>query len=158
VLAHANRRGIPTVLDADMGDGPALRELVPLARHVIFSEPGFAEWAGFDSDDARAGPRLQALARDGAALAAITRGARSVLYATGEGLFELPAFDVVARETLGAGDVFHGAYALCMAKGEGIAASLRFAAAAAALKCTRSGGRSGMPASAEVLAFLAAEG
>jgi sulfofructose kinase len=155
MLARADSLGIPTVLDADMGDGPALRELVPRAGHVIFSEPGFAEWAGFESDDTRAGARLQTLVSEGAALAAITRGARSVLYATREGLSELPSFDVVAQETLGAGDVLHGAYALAVGKCKDIVPALRFAAAAAALKCMRSGGRSGMPSYPETMAFLA---
>lgn len=158
VLAHAATQGVPTVLDADMGDAPALRELVPRAGHVIFSEPGFAEWSGFDSDDGRTGALLQNLVRDGAELASITRGARSVLYATRDGLSEFASFDVVAKETLGAGDVFHGAYALAIGRGEAIVPALRFAAAAAALKCMRSGGRAAMPTYSEAMAFLAERG
>lgn len=154
-LEHARRAGIPSVIDAEMGDAAALRELVPRAGHVIFSENGFAEWAGFASDDARrAGEHLQALVAGGAALAAITRGARSVLYATQEGIAELPPFAVDAVETLGAGDVFHGAYALALARGEAIVAALRYAAGAAALKCMRAGGRAAMPGDDEVRAFL----
>ena len=66
----------------------------------------------------------------------------------------LPAFPVKPVDTLGAGDVFHGALALGLAEGLEIEAALRLAAAAAALKCTRSGGRAGTPSRSEVDAFL----
>jgi sugar/nucleoside kinase (ribokinase family) len=49
-------------------------------------------------------------------------------------------FPVKAIDTLGAGDVFHGAFALALAEGRDVAAALRFATAAAGLKCTRLGG------------------
>jgi sulfofructose kinase len=154
-LDHAKRIGIPSIIDAEMGDAAALRELVPRAGHVIFSENGFAEWAGFGDDDvARAGERLLALVASGAELAAITRGSRSILYATREGLAELAPFAVDAVETLGAGDVFHGAYALALARGEAVVPALQYAAAAASLKCTRAGGRAAMPTHEEVAAFL----
>jgi sulfofructose kinase len=154
-LEHAQRAGIPSVIDAEMGDPAALRELVPRAGHVIFSENGFAEWAGFASDDAdRAGQRLQELVASGAELAAITHGPRSILYATREGLAELEPLAIDAVETLGAGDVFHGAYALALARGSGIVPALRYAAGAATLKCMRAGGRAAMPGHEEVVGFL----
>lgn len=156
-LEHARRVGVPSIIDAEMGDAAALRELVPRAGHVIFSENGFAEWAGFASDEEdRARGRLRALVDAGAELAAITRGPRSVLHATRAGVGELPPFAIDAVETLGAGDVFHGAYALALARGDGIDAALRYAAAAAALKCMRAGGRAAMPGDDEVRRFLAA--
>lgn len=158
ILEHANSTGIPTVIDAEMGDPAALRDLVPRARHVIFSENGFREWAACDSDHPSAGAQLRQLVQAGAALAAITRGPRSVLYATREGVAQLPCFEITAQETLGAGDVFHGAYTLALARGSEILQALRYAAAAAALKCTRSGGRTAMPTDAEVTAFLEARG
>ena len=71
-------------------------------------------------------------------------------------MIHLPAFPVTAVETLGAGDTFHGAFALALAEGLAIAAAMRFAAAAAALRCTRSGGRTALPSRQEVMALLAA--
>jgi sulfofructose kinase len=67
----------------------------------------------------------------------------------------LPAFPVTPLDTLGAGDVFHGAMALALAEGSDIERAFRLAAAAAAIKCTRSGGRAGTPSRDEVEAFLA---
>ena len=50
---------------------------------------------------------------------------------------------------------FHGAFALALAEDRDPIAALRFAAAAAAIKCTRFGGISGAPQRAEVEALLA---
>ena len=58
-------------------------------------------------------------------------------------------------DPLGAGDVFHGALALALAEGVATAQAVRFASAAAAIKVTRFGGRSGAPTRAEVDQFLA---
>jgi len=66
-----------------------------------------------------------------------------------------PAFAVRAVDTLGAGDVFHGAFALAIGEGMPERRAVRFANAAAALKCTRfGGGRGGAPSRAEVERFL----
>ena len=58
--------------------------------------------------------------------------------ATGETLRASPVFAVDAVDTLGAGDVFHGAFTLALAEGRDVEAAMRFAAAAAGLKCARS--------------------
>jgi sugar/nucleoside kinase (ribokinase family) len=57
-------------------------------------------------------------------------------------------------DTLGAGDVFHGAFALAITEKQELRAALRFASAAAALKCTRFGGAFAAPQRAEVEALL----
>ena len=67
----------------------------------------------------------------------------------------MSAFPIRPIDTLAAGDVFHGAFALALAEGRAEADALRFAAAAAAIKCTRFGGITGAPGRAEVEAFLA---
>jgi sulfofructose kinase len=56
---------------------------------------------------------------------------------------------------LGAGDGFHGALAMALGEGMRERAAVRFANAAAAIKCTRfGGGRRGAPNRAEVEALL----
>jgi sugar/nucleoside kinase (ribokinase family) len=67
----------------------------------------------------------------------------------------MPAFQVTAVDTLGTGDVFHGGFALALAETGDLAAALRFAAAVAALKCTRFGGGAATPGRADVEALLA---
>ena len=85
---------------------------------------------------------------------AVTDGPRGVFYLDGNGVKHYPAFAVDAVDSLGAGDVFHGAFALALAEGMNEQRALRFASAAAAIKCTRFGGRDGCPTRVELDAFL----
>ena len=162
VAARARALGIPVVLDAEMGNVDLARALVPMADHVIFSETGWAEWMGRAPDEGETRTALLGLVDGGAALAAVTMGELGVFYAAGAdalpgqagAVMHLPAFPVAVVETLGAGDTFHGAYALALAEGFMVEDAIRFAAAAAALRCTRSGGRAALPSRQEVLALL----
>jgi len=67
-----------------------------------------------------------------------------------------PAFDVPVIDTLGAGDVFHGALLYALLKGRNLEDSLVFSNAAAALSCQVVGGRNGCPTLGDVEALLAA--
>jgi len=69
----------------------------------------------------------------------------------------IPGLDVVAVDTLGAGDVFHGAFALAIGEGKDVAEAGRFANVAAGLKCAQSNGRDSIPSRAEVWKKLANE-
>lgn len=152
-LTEAEARGVPTVLDGERSETRLLLDLVPRVRHAIFSVPGLANFA----------PGLRpieglrrALGAGVTELAAVTRGERGVLWMRrGEDRArEMPAFPVAATNTTGAGDVFHGAYALALAEGMEIEAALRLANAAGALRA-----RDGRTADRrETEAFLAAQG
>ncbi len=155
VARRAREARVPVVLDGEMGNVDLLRRLVPLADHLIFSEPGFAEWLGKSVPIESVAEYLTVLVGAGASLAAVTHGERGVVFAHAGGAGHAPAFPVRALETLGAGDAFHGAYALALAEGQSIDAALRFAAAAAALKCSRTGGRAALAGRAEVERLLA---
>jgi sulfofructose kinase len=65
-----------------------------------------------------------------------------------------PAYKVKNIDTTGAGDSFHAGYLYGVLKGWSMPERLRFAAATAALKCTRPGARTGAPRLAEVSRFL----
>ena len=80
--------------------------------------------------------RLDALVRAGCALArGDARRARRAVRDAARRMRASRHLAVDTAETLGAGDVFHGAYALALAEGAAIDDALRFAAAAAAEKC-----------------------
>ena len=83
--------------------------------------------------------------------------ASSHLVFSSEPLQETPAFPVHTVDTLGAGDVFHGAFTLAITEGQPLQDALRFASAAAALKCTRYGGAFAAPQRIEVEALLGRE-
>ncbi|MEO1651230.1 MAG: PfkB family carbohydrate kinase, partial [Pseudomonadota bacterium] len=67
----------------------------------------------------------------------------------------VPAFKVGVVDTTGAGDAFHGGFSLAVAERRSVVDCARFAAAVAAMKCTRLGARAGLPDRASVEAFLA---
>jgi sulfofructose kinase len=150
-LTFAAAAGIPTVLDADMSIDPLAGELLGLADHVVFSEAALSRMSGL-SEPAQA--LHWARGRVRGPYVGVTVGALGYLWLAGETLHSMPGYPVKAIDTLGAGDVFHGAYALALAEGRDVAAAARFANAAAAIKCTRASGRRGIPLRAEVEAWL----
>ena len=91
---------------------------------------------------ARAGRRY---ARRTPGVPVVTDGAKGLYWLEHGQLRHMPAFKVDVRDTLGAGDVFQGALALAIGRGEDVAQALRFGSAAAAVKVTRFGGREGCP-------------
>jgi len=152
-LRAARAAAIPSVLDGDVAERATLRSLAGIAEYAVFSRAGLTCFAA--AGDTEGGLR-QALAL-GARFAAVTDGERGVCWIeAGQpgGLRELPAFAVHVVDTLAAGDVFHGAFALMLAEGGAPAAALRFASAAAAIKCSRPGGRDGSPSRDDVERFL----
>lgn len=95
---------------------------------------------------------LLRLAGMGPRFAVATLGAGGALaVADGRLLFE-PAFRVCSTDTTSAGDVFHAGCLYGLLGGWEVRRTLRFAAAAAALECTRLGGRAALPSLDEVLA------
>lgn len=151
-LKLAREAGLPGVLDGDRR--PPHPDLVATASHVAFSQQALQEISG--EEDPRLG--LSRLGRETSTWLAVTLGKDGVVFLEKGEVVHLPAFPVEAVDTLGAGDVWHGAFALALAEGQGERAAIRFASATAALKCTRFGGRSGTPRRDEVERFLAAAG
>lgn len=150
LCAEARRRGIPVIVGVDramaLTDG-----LLTAASHLLFSSEQVQETAGVADD----GAALKRLAGLTSAFLAATRGPHGTIWLNDAGtLEETPAFPVEAVDTLGAGDVFHGAFTLRLAEDSGVREALRFAAAAAALKCTRHGGGQAAAQRIEVEGFL----
>ena len=91
----------------------------------------------------------------GRACAVITAGEKGCWYSqNGSPAVRVAGFPVKAIDTTGCGDVFHGAYAAAIARGESIADAVLLANASAALKATRPGGRLGIPNLATVRKFV----
>jgi sulfofructose kinase len=151
ILDAARAAGLPAILDGDIGQPEAVRDLAGRASHVAFSEPGLALVAGTDA----AGEGLRRMAAQTDGVVGVTLGAAGFLWLDGSRERRIPAPAITAVDTLAAGDVWHGAFALALGEGRDIETSARFANAAAAIKCTRAGGRRGAPSRAEVDALLA---
>jgi len=151
ILTEAKARGLIRVFDGDVASRETITTLAPLASHAIFSEPGFRIFSGRD-DALVALPELAA-GFDG--VMGVTLGENGFAWVEDGDVRTVPAPKVEVVDTLAAGDVFHGSFALCIAEGKSVADAGRFACAAAALKCTRFGGRTGIPTRAEVEALVA---
>jgi sulfofructose kinase len=146
-LAWARARGVPSLLDADVAPLPALDRLVPLARWVAFSEPGLALWARGRERE----PALAAARSLGPELALVTLGPDGACWVGDEGGLDcISAPAVQARDTTGAGDVFHAALALALVEGRATRDAVAWACAAAAFKCERGLGADGAPTRADL--------
>src|SRR5205085_10738550 len=107
ICAAARNRGIPVVLDADGSEHEGV-ELLNMTSHVVFSAEGLRTVAGIE-DLAAALVQVRPLTD---AFLAVTDGKNDVLWLDGAMPRAMPVFKVNVVDTLGAGDVFHGAFAL----------------------------------------------
>ena len=177
----AAKLGIPVVADIESARDPGTAALAAAAGHLIASEEYArdvcgAKGTGGEEDPAArlsadpavrlsADPAVRlsaeparavaAMARPDRACAAVTAGAKGCWYSESGGpVVHVPAYRVRAVDTTGCGDVFHGAYAAVISRGGGVPEAISVATAAAAIKATRPGGRSGIPGMDEVGAFM----
>lgn len=96
----------------------------------------------------------RAVASRGPRLAVFTFGERGCTGFGPEGAFQVPAYRVQAVDTVGAGDVFHGAFLAGLLQEKTAEEAARFASAVSAIKCTRIGGRAGIPSLETTLHFM----
>lgn len=118
----ARRQQIPVIVDLDV-DEDDMWSVARTATHVVCDEDLAEAMGGTDT--------LLRRIHDLGTWGAVTLGARGV--ATRSGLVR--AFPVEVTDSTGAGDVFHGAFALRIAEGSTPDSALEFAAAAGAEKC-----------------------
>lgn len=148
-LQAAHTAGKPAIVDCDHdpADAPGIIEE---ATHVVFALATLRRLTRCDDP----GEALRAVSAHTPAWVAATAGGEGVYWLEAGNLRHGPAFTVAVVDTLGAGDVFHGAFALAVGEGMPLPEALRWASAAAALKCTRFGGREGIPHREELDTFL----
>ncbi len=133
--------GIPVSIDigSDRPVDPALLNLVSIAivsetwadHHLVPQDPISSSQKCLEYD------RMQ--------VAAVTSGTSGSFWSSNTDQFFQPAYPVGVIDSTGAGDVFHGAFLHAWLKQESIRDSAQFASAAAALQCTRVGGKQGIP-------------
>jgi len=109
-----------------------------------------------NSDDLAAA--LEAFKSLGPQIVVFTLGPDGWVFSGPTGRGRGKAFAVQVRDTTGAGDAFHGAFAYGFARGWEVGRCAEFSGAVAAIKCTRSGGREGLPTLAQTIEFLRKNG
>lgn len=152
VVTRARQLGIPTVCDINVS--PRNQGIVALCDYPVVpraSAMGMVD----DGDMHKALDRIRAL---GPKAAVVTCGEDGAYYADDGDRGYVEAFKVDAVDTTGAGDVFHGAFAVGLARGWQIRDIVTFTSAVSAIKCTKVGGRAGIPTFPQTIDFLASRG
>lgn len=92
--------------------------------------------------------------RKGPEIVIFTFGTEGCFGVYGDTYFETPAFKVETVDSTGAGDVFHGAFDYGYLQKWDVPYITRFCSAFSAIKCTRQGGRAGIPTKENVMRYL----
>ena len=148
-LTLARELGIPSLIDADIAPVD-ISGLIDLATYTIFSERGLEMVSG--QKDLEAG--LALINESSATWPAVTSGELGSSWLDQGGLQKCPAEKIDAVDTCGAGDVFHGAFAVAMAEQQAIGEAMHFAGVVAALKCKTFGGSLGTPGRGAVDSYI----
>ncbi|MDI9469254.1 MAG: carbohydrate kinase family protein [Bacillota bacterium] len=139
----ARASGIPVVIDMERGD-PTVLEHLDLITSLIGSETCYRDtFPGAERRDVERHAR--SLTEQGPRDVLFTFGAGGVAGVADGRYHEQAAFPVTVEDTVGAGDVFHGVWFALRMEGADPETCSRYAAAAAAIKCTRPGGTGGIP-------------
>lgn len=149
LAVSARERRITTMLDAGSVHKGTVT-LTPLVDYLVASEKFARDFTG-EPDIQGA---LEALSQRAPSVV-ITLGEKGLIWKNEEGTGRLPAFSIEALDTTGAGDIFHGAFALEIARKASFHSALLFAGAAAALSCKKPGARLSIPTRPEVDGFWA---
>ncbi|MGI9475747.1 MAG: PfkB family carbohydrate kinase [Hyphomicrobiaceae bacterium] len=150
VFARARELGLPTVLDADLGGRESLTEILTLTDYAIFSHGALDEFLP-DMDRRQQLDRIMLM---GPRHAGVTLGPDGYMWRDTFGGGSSNGVTVPIADTTGAGDAFHGAFALMLSEQRSIAECSDVANTVAAMKCRRLGARSGLPTRDELESFL----
>ena len=151
---QAKAIGMTVVMDGGtMRQGT--RELVGLVDILIASETFATPLVGSEASHEMA---LHTLRDLGPKQVVITLGAKGSIGLDRQEIVRQEAFKVKAVDTTGAGDVYHGAYIYGILQGWELRECMRFASAAAALKCKEMGAQSGVPDLEAIRSYMASLG
>ncbi len=146
-LQLAVKSNVPAVIDVE---APVNLEALKLATHCAFSMQGLTALTGLEN------PReaLPAARPHCSGFICVTDGEQGVYYLQGKKVRHVPAYTIKAVDTLGAGDVWHAAFCYALAEKQTEPEAMRFANAAAALKCMHKGGGRASPDLSKVQQFI----
>ncbi|MQB44692.1 PfkB family carbohydrate kinase [Rhizobium sp. ICMP 5592] len=155
VVARARSLGLSIVADIEWTVGPATDRIVALANHLVLPI-SFARSYTNESDPAGILEKLWSAERSAVVLTDGDHGSY-VRQKDDASLWHVPAHAVLAIDTTGAGDCFHGAYAFALAEGQRPLDCVAYATAAAAISVTAHGGRRGLPDNRTCQAWMTGE-
>ncbi|MBM4348526.1 MAG: carbohydrate kinase family protein [Deltaproteobacteria bacterium] len=145
----AKKEGIPTVIDIDKVE-PLTGKLIRQIDFVVTSSRFPTLMTGI-SDREKALIELQ---KQTPGFLCSTLGHEGAMALVNGEILYVEGFKIKAVDTTGAGDVFHAGFIYGLLQNWRVEEILRFANAAAGLKCRDLGGRRGIPTLEEVRKFL----
>ena len=148
LVKSASSRGIKTILDAGSVHR-GTKALVDQVDYLICSEKFAKDFTGEVKEESA----IEKLVKYSSNVL-ITLGERGLLWKNMFGEGRRTAFKVEACDTTGAGDAFHGAFAVCVACKKDWDKSLEYSSAVAAICCKKVGARTGIPYKEEVEKFI----
>jgi len=147
----ARESGLPVTADVD-NLYPGVEALLDQVDFLIASQE-FPSRLTVETDLLRALPAIAR--RHGCRVAGATLGRQGVLaWEKAAGFLYCSAYRVEARDTTGAGDIFHGAFVYGLLAGWPLPRLLDFSCAAAGLNCTAIGARGGIRPVGEIEALM----
>lgn len=148
--AAARRSGAKVFIDADTYSEEIV-SYIPQTDVFVASE---YVYRGMFSDESyeKNCRRVMGL---GPEIVIFTLGERGAVGVSRQGFFRIPAHSVEVVDTAGAGDVFHGAFLAGLLQEDwSVSFAAEFASAVSAIKCTRIGGRAGIPSMETALKYM----
>lgn len=146
-------KGLPPVVYDCERDRPGLKDMMGLADYFV-PHYGFLDSIGFSVNRPSKHERINSLAGMLKGRLIVTDGEHGSYYLNGESLVQVQPPKVRVRDTTGAGDNFHGAFALAVSRGHDLHQAVRFAVTVASLSCREYGSRAGIPDYEEALEVM----
>ena len=149
IAIQSKKYRINCVVDLDnFSTSNLVNEVVNSASHPVFSEIGLNQY----TDNMPIIDGLKSLYQKNQKFYAVTLGSKGVYWIEDGNVFHCCSPKINVKETNGAGDVFHGAFAKFI-ETKTVREAIELATASASLKCTREGGISNLPSYKEVIEF-----
>ncbi len=125
-------------------------EVFPLVDHLVVADAYAFSFTGARTADSA----IKKLAKLCPGTIVVTEGIKGSTGIEGGSTAFQPAFKVKNVDTTGAGDCYHTGYLFGLLKGYDLVTRMKLGSAAAALKCTKPGARTGIPNLRELRKFL----
>ena len=153
IVTRARQLGLAIVADIEWTIGAATEKLIAITDHLVLPY----EFARSYTGECCAAAILRKLWSDDRVAVVLTDGeAGAYVLQKGDATFwHVPAYKVRAVDTTGAGDCFHGAYAVALTEGRAPIECALYATAAAAIAVTGHGGRMALPSHGACTARMA---
>lgn len=131
-----------------------LRDIVPDVDVLICNTVEAGQFIGRAVDASSAGEAVRDLAGMSRGCAVITLGAAGAVGWSDGQLWRVPAMEVDAVDTTGAGDAFCGAFAAWLGEGASFEDAIKAGTVAGSLAATRPGAQPSLPERDEIVAYL----